>query len=155
VPPGAASYCKSPQETPTAGNFFAHTRRQRSYARYHDRAPAWISRDVIHGTFWFYNNWDFNVLGTIFEKKTGMKIGEAFYKRIALPIGMQDFRPEDVYYLGGTVSVHSAYHFEMTARDLARFGLLYLRQGRWNNLQIVPESWIEKSTHANEMIQIR
>ena len=27
------------------------------------------------GTFWFYNNWDFNVLGTIFEKKTGKKIG--------------------------------------------------------------------------------
>jgi len=23
------------------------------------------------GTFWYYNNWDFNVLGTIFEKKTG------------------------------------------------------------------------------------
>jgi len=26
------------------------------------------------GTFWFYNNWDFNALGTIFEKKTGKKI---------------------------------------------------------------------------------
>ena len=37
------------------------------------------------GTFWYYNNWDFNVLGTIFEKKTGLKIGEAFYERIAKP----------------------------------------------------------------------
>jgi CubicO group peptidase (beta-lactamase class C family) len=105
------------------------------------------------GTFWFYNNWDFNVLGTIFEKKTGLKIGEAFYKRIALPVGMQDFKPDDVYYLGGTASIHPAYHFEITARDLARFGLLYLRHGRWNNQQVVPEAWIEKSTHANEMIK--
>ena len=106
------------------------------------------------GTFWYYNNWDFNALGTIFEKKTGLKIGEAFYERIAKPIGMQDFQPGDVYYLGGPVSVHSAYMFEITARDLARFGLLYLRRGRWNQTQVVPEAWIGKSTHADEMLKV-
>src|SRR5262249_34961736 len=26
-----------------------------------------------HGTHWYYNNWDFNVLGTIFEQETGTK----------------------------------------------------------------------------------
>src|ERR1044071_4229404 len=51
------------------------------------------------GTFWFYNNWDFNALGTIFETKTGRPMGETFYDRIAKPIGMQDFQPGDVYYL--------------------------------------------------------
>ncbi len=105
------------------------------------------------GTFWFYNNWDFNTLGTIFEKKTGMKIGDAFYERIAKPIGMQDFKPGDVYYVGnGEVSQHRAYMFEMTARDMARFGLLYLNHGRWKNHQIIPEPWVEKSTHATEMV---
>jgi CubicO group peptidase (beta-lactamase class C family) len=73
-----------------------------------------------------------------------VKIGEAFYQRIAKPIGMQDFQPDDVYYLGGPISVHSAYLFEITARDLARFGLLYLRKGRWDGKQIVPEAWVEK-----------
>jgi CubicO group peptidase (beta-lactamase class C family) len=105
------------------------------------------------GTFWYYNNWDFNVLGTVFEKKTGLKIGEAFYQRIAKPIGMQDFQPDDVYYIGGPISVHPGYPFEITARDLARFGLLYLQHGRWNNKQIVPEAWVEKSSHANEMVK--
>src|SRR5579859_1359436 len=105
------------------------------------------------GTFWYYNNWDFNVLGTIFEKKTGLKIGDAFYQRIAKPIGMEDFRPSDLFYFGGPLSIHPAYHFEMTARDMARFGLLYLRHGRWNGKQIVPEAWIEKSSHANEMVK--
>lgn len=105
------------------------------------------------GTFWFYNNWDFNVLGTIFEKKTGKKIGEAFYERIAKPIGMQDFSPDDVFYLGGPDSIHPAFLFEVSGRDLARFGLLYLRHGRWGDKQIVPETWIEKSSHANEMLQ--
>ena len=107
----------------------------------------------VPGTFWYYNNWDFNVLGTIFEKRTGMKIGDAFYQRIAKPIGMEDFQPNDVFYFGGPLSIHPAYHFEITARDMARFGLLYVRHGRWNGKQIVPEAWIEKSSHANEMIK--
>ena len=104
------------------------------------------------GTFWYYNNWDFNVLGTIFEKKTRLKIGEAFYQRIAKPIGMQDFQPSDVFYFGGPASIHPTYHFEITARDMARFGLLYLRHGRWNEKQIVPQAWIEKSSHASDMV---
>jgi CubicO group peptidase (beta-lactamase class C family) len=105
------------------------------------------------GTFWFYNNWDFNTLGTIFEKSVGMPIGKAFYQRIAIPLHMQDFEPDDVYYIEGPISVHRAFHFRMTARDLARFGLLYLRGGRWNGHQIVRKEWVEKSSHANEMIQ--
>jgi len=105
------------------------------------------------GTFWYYNNWDFNVLGTIFEKKTKSKIGDAFYERIAKPIGMEDFRPSDVFYFGGPLSIHPAYHFEITARDMARFGLLYLRHGRWNGKQVVPEAWVEKSSHASEMVK--
>lgn len=107
----------------------------------------------VPGTFWYYNNWDFNVLGSIFEKKTGLRIGEAFYQRIAKPIGMEDFQPTDVYYLGGQVSIHPAYHFEITARDLARFGLLYLRHGRWLDKQIVPEAWVAKSSQAHEMVK--
>lgn len=107
------------------------------------------------GSFWFYNNWDFNALGTIFEQKTGIKIGDAFYQRIAKPIGMQDFKPDDVYYVeDGEVSQHPAYMFEMTARDMARFGLLYLNHGRWKGHQIVPEAWVEKSTHATEMVHL-
>jgi CubicO group peptidase (beta-lactamase class C family) len=105
------------------------------------------------GTFWYYNNWDFNVLGTIFEKKTGLKMGDAFYQRIARTIGMEDFHSSDVFYFGGPLSIHPAYHFEITARDMARFGLLYLRHGRWNGKQIVPDAWIEKSSHASEMVK--
>ena len=104
------------------------------------------------GTFWFYNNWDFNALGTIFETRTHLSIGNAFYERIAAPIGMQDFNPGDVYYMPGPESIHRAYHFEITARDLARFGLLYLNHGRWRERQIIPAAWVDKSSHASEMV---
>ncbi len=36
----------------------------------------------------------------------------------------------------------------MTVRDLARFGYLYLRQGKWQDKQIVPANWIRESTTA-------
>jgi CubicO group peptidase (beta-lactamase class C family) len=101
------------------------------------------------GTFFYYNNWDFNTLGTIFEQLTGTKIFEAFKAEIADPVGMEDFSLEDcAYAYEPAKSRHPAYNFRMSARDMARFGLLYLRKGNWNGRQVVPEKWVEESTRA-------
>ncbi|MFO7997942.1 MAG: serine hydrolase, partial [Bacteroidales bacterium] len=97
---------------------------------------------VRPGTFWYYNNWDFNALGTIFEQLTGKKIFEALKHEIADPIGMEDFEVEDGWYVEGEESVHPAYPFHISARDLARFGLLMLREGRWEGEQLVPANWV-------------
>jgi CubicO group peptidase (beta-lactamase class C family) len=97
------------------------------------------------GTFWYYNNWDFNTAGTIFRNLTKSDIFHAFKRLIADPIGMQDFQVSDGQYVTGEDSVHPAYPFRMTARDMARFGLLFLRQGRWEGRQIVPKHWVEDS----------
>ncbi len=97
------------------------------------------------GENYYYNNWDFNALGTIFEQETGEKIHESFEERIARPIGMQDFTADDGRYVTGDDSRHAAYPFEMTTRDLARFGLLYLNEGRWEDEQVLPEGWVEES----------
>ncbi|MDP9090959.1 MAG: beta-lactamase family protein [Pseudomonadota bacterium] len=105
-------------------------------------------------TYWYYNNWDFNALGTAFEKLSGQRIPAAFEEKIAKPIGMQDFRPEDVYYLRAKAgaplderSVHPAYHFRVSARDLARFGYLYLQSGKWRAAEVLPRGWVEESIH--------
>jgi CubicO group peptidase (beta-lactamase class C family) len=98
------------------------------------------------GTFWYYNNWDFNVLGTIFEQKTKKNIYGAFKEDIADPTQMEDYRPADGMKSGVPESIHQAYHFRMTARDMARFGLLMLRKGKWNGTQVIPEDWVEEST---------
>jgi len=101
------------------------------------------------GTYYYYNNWDFNALGTIFEKATGAKIFEAFKKEIADPIGMEDFSLDDCQYsYEENKSKHPAYNFRMTARDMARFGLLYQRKGNWTGRRIIPEDWIAQSTTA-------
>ena len=98
------------------------------------------------GTFWYYNNWDFNALGTIFEQETGTKIFEEFKRLFADPLEMEDFDIDNGYYVYEDCSIHPAYHFRMTARDMARLGLLFLRNGKWRGRQIIPESWIEEST---------
>ena len=98
------------------------------------------------GTFWYYNNWDFNVLGTVFERLTKTNLFAEFRAQLAEPLGMEDFRMEDGTYVPGADSVYPAYPFRMTARDMARFGLLFLRNGEWRGRQIVPADWVKEST---------
>jgi len=101
------------------------------------------------GEHFYYNNWDFNVAGAILEQATGASVFELFEHEIAGPIGMTSFSADDGFYqYEEETSRYPAYHFRMTANDLARFGVLYLRGGRWNDRQIVPEAWIEESTRT-------
>lgn len=99
------------------------------------------------GEHFWYNNWDFNTLGPILEKATGKKVAEELYSRIVTPLGMEDFRPEHAFeLLEPTNSIHPAYDFHISARDLARFGQLYVQKGEWNGWRVIPEAWITEST---------
>ena len=113
---------------------------------------------------YYYNNWGFNVLGHILEKKTGRSIYDLFYEHIAQPIGMsyknnytkiyvkekdEDVNIPDVdgfYQYELHKSKYPAYHFRLSARDLALYGQLYLNEGSWNGKQLVPKEWITFST---------
>jgi len=100
-----------------------------------------------HGTFFYYNNWDFNAAGTVFRQRTGLDIFEAFQKEIAEPVGMQEFSPSNcAYQLESSKSQHPAYSFRMSARDMLRFGVLFQQGGRWQGRQIIPQAWIAQST---------
>ncbi|MCD2259861.1 serine hydrolase [Psychroserpens luteolus] len=99
------------------------------------------------GAHWYYNNWDFNVLHTIFEQQSGKEFSKAFAKQIAEPIEMEDFRQGDIFLrYEKERSIHPAYLFNMSTRDMARFGVLYLNNGKWKSKQVVPANWILKST---------
>ncbi len=106
--------------------------------------PARNSR--APGTCWLYNNWDFNVLGTIFEKFTGKTIFQGIMEDIAIPIQMEHFGDDDDLTYKVPESLHAAYMFKISARDMARFGLLMLREGKWNGKQIIPADWVKEIT---------
>jgi CubicO group peptidase (beta-lactamase class C family) len=99
------------------------------------------------GTIWAYNNWDYNALTTIFEMRTGLTIAKAFEIGIANRIGMQDFTLAAVSYIGAPeLSQHRAAMFKMSARDLTRFGMLYLDQGVIEGQTVLSEEWIDRIT---------
>jgi CubicO group peptidase (beta-lactamase class C family) len=100
----------------------------------------------LPGEHWCYNNWDFNALVTIFNQETGRDFFECLVERIADGLGMEDFGLDDTqYYYQSERSIHPAYHFQISARDAARFGLLFLQHGNWEGRQIVPAAWVKDS----------
>lgn len=102
------------------------------------------------GEYFWYNNWDFNAAGGIFELLTGTSIYAAFETQIAQRIGLQDFDLAQHLETGksGNLerSMFPAYHFYLSTRDMARLGLLMLRNGSWQGRQIVPLEWVLEST---------
>jgi CubicO group peptidase (beta-lactamase class C family) len=117
------------------------------------------------GEHYYYNNWDFNTLGAILEQETGKSIYELFYKQIARPLGMLhytgeyasiDVEAEEVeipdtdgfYQYEPSKSLYPAYHFRMSARDLAIYGQLYVNYGKWKGKQLISKTWVDASTQA-------
>ena len=65
---------------------------------------------------------------------------------------MQDYRvSEGSYGLEEQYSIHPSYTFRISARDLARFGVLYLNRGRWGQSQLIPASWVDASVRSSRL----
>ncbi|MEM7584246.1 MAG: serine hydrolase [Acidobacteriota bacterium] len=99
------------------------------------------------GRYFAYNNWDFNTLATVLEKETGASVFEAFDEHFGRPLAMQDWRVSDGYFhYERDKSIYPAYPFRMSARDAARIGLLFAREGMWGEQRILSRHWVRRST---------
>ena len=107
--------------------------------------------------YFVYNNWDFNVLGTIFEQETGETIYDAL-NDLGQKIGFEDY---DLEFNKKTykhrvdedkeksLSIHPPYHIFLSARDMLKIGKLMLNKGKYNGKQIIPKEWIEEITYLH------
>ena len=99
------------------------------------------------GTRFVYNNWDFNVAGTVFSQMTGQSVFRALKRDLAAPLGMEDFSLARHKLSGDEkLSRHLAYHMWFSTRDMARIGQLMLQEGVWNGQQLIPPEWVARST---------
>jgi len=99
------------------------------------------------GEYFLYNNWDFNVAGEVFEMMTGKNIYDAFGEDIAKQIDMQDWNRKRQKKSGNKkASRYLAYPFHFSTRDMARIGYLMLRNGKWEDKQVISEAWVKEST---------
>ncbi|WP_338390337.1 serine hydrolase [Aureibacter tunicatorum] len=102
---------------------------------------------VNPGEFWLYNNWDFNMAGHIFEKKTNRNIYDEIESQFSIPLGMQDWNKSLQEKSGDAlISEFPAYHIWFSTRDMARLGLLMLNNGMWGDKRIIEESWVKEMT---------
>jgi len=103
-----------------------------------------------------YNNWDFNVLGTIFEQETGLTIYDAL-NDLGQQIEFEDYDLEfnKKQYENRTkdkdleLSIHPSYHIYLSARDMLKIGKLMINKGKYNKKQIIPKEWIKEITYLH------
>ncbi len=113
-----------------------------------ERAPPRGS--VAPGSYFLYNNWDFNALGAIYRKCTGRDLYAAFEQDFARPLGLQDWRRDAQAVRNDTgASRHPAEHFVLSTRDMARLGLLMLRRGEWGGRRVLDSAWIRRTTRLS------
>jgi len=110
-----------------------------------DFAEYAYSRPLEHdpGSYWYYSSGTTNIVSYIMRKRFNSDNDYyAFpHKELFYRIGITDavFEVDE----SGTI-VGSSYLY-MTARDFARFAMLYLDNGRFNGRQILPEGWVDYS----------
>lgn len=119
---------------------FIHSDDKAAYA-------ASLSQEHEPGTVFEYSSGTTNILSRLLRHQTG---DEAYYKlpyeKLFHKIGMNRaiIEPD----ASGTF-VMSSYGFA-SARDWARFGLLYQQDGIWNGERILPEGWVTYSVTPSE-----
>ena len=90
------------------------------------------------------------MLGLVVERATGRNLAKYLSEKVWEPMGMEN---------AASWSLDDRRHraakadsgLNTTARDLAKIGRLYLKNGDWNGRQIVDSEWIERTVTPNPM----
>jgi len=105
-----------------------------------------LNRPLLNppGTTMEYSTGSTHLLSAILTKATGKSTWQFAQETIAKPLGFQLAQwprdPQGVYFGGNDML--------MTPRQMLAFGELYLRHGRRNGQQVVPERWVADSQIA-------
>jgi len=93
------------------------------------------------GTSFNYDSGAVILVSAMLKNRTGMHALEYAERYLFKPLGIVN-KYWNANLEGHT---HTGGGLALTARDAARFGLLYLNNGRWGDMQVVPEAWVRES----------
>jgi CubicO group peptidase (beta-lactamase class C family) len=93
------------------------------------------------GTRFNYSSGTSNIISAVVARVVGAGAPYADFLRRRLfdPIGMHSAEPE----LDPTGTWVASSYVRATGRDYARFGLLYLRDGTWGGVRLLPDGWVD------------
>jgi CubicO group peptidase (beta-lactamase class C family) len=100
------------------------------------------------GTAWYYNGGLTQVLAGVVKQITGKPFDTYAKEALFAPLGVTQYEwigpPKWDPHMPSAAS-----GLRMRARDLARFGSVFLHRGTWAGRLIVPEAWVDRSTQRH------
>lgn len=99
----------------------------------------------IPGSTFNYNSGVSHLLSIVLERETGMRLDSFVHRELFNPLGINNYK-WSINQDGAAKGYSGLY---LRPRDLAKIGLLFLRDGLWENNQIIPQSYVTESTDTH------
>ena len=113
------------------------------YGRNLDRHVAKLKVEKDPGESFGYISAATQMLGMILEEATGQTLSEYCEQKLWIPLGMEYPASWSVDRKKGREKAFCC--LNARARDYAKFGRLFLKEGNWQGTQLISEQWIDKS----------
>ena len=106
-------------------------------------AAGLTERARAPGAAWQYVSIDTHVLGMVIRGATGRSINSLMVETLLVPLGLE---ADPIYLTDGYGVAFVLGGLNLRTRDYARLGQLFLQNGLWNGVQLVPAEWVAAST---------
>jgi CubicO group peptidase (beta-lactamase class C family) len=132
--------------TEEVGNSIPPIETDKQMSRSQDWVKFILDRPMSNapGDSFNYDSGNPHLLSAILTKLTGMSAVDYAKAKLFGPLGIDDV--SWAYDLQGIST--GGFGLRLKPRDMAKIGYLYLRNGRWEGKQLLPDAWIDKVSHA-------
>jgi len=96
------------------------------------------------GAKWYYSSGSVNVVNYLMRKEVGSD--QDYYRFAQTQLFNKIGMPDAVFEVDASGTQVGSSYIYATARDYARFGMLYLNDGIFNGERILPEGWLNYTT---------
>ncbi|WP_298912878.1 serine hydrolase [uncultured Algimonas sp.] len=107
-----------------------------------DYTTTLTEQDFTPGDRWHYVSMDTHVAAWVLRAATGRSVHD-LWEEIYGPLG---FCQPPFYLTDGEGAAFALGGLNLTTRDYAKFGQLYLQDGEWNGQQLISADWVAAST---------
>lgn len=105
-----------------------------------------LSRELSDapGSTFNYNSLSPHVIARILTEETGKSLPALATENLFRPLGIERYE----WLTDPQGAAWGGLGLQLTARDLAKFGQLYLNEGNWEGRRLIPASWVRQSAEA-------
>ena len=103
----------------------------------------YLDRPMVRapGTEFNYDSGGVILMSALLKARTGLHADAFADRHLFAPLGIEEWD----WFRNREGHPHTGGGLDLRPRDMARFGLLYLRRGQWGERQVVPADWVDRS----------